>query len=75
MECVEAGSSPTGMRADPRMLCTRVAAILRAGGWFRLSDAVYSFDPADTATTLERWFSVSSGESIAEEWLRLLVEL
>lgn len=49
---------------------TRIASLLRPGGLFRLLDAVYSFDPPDTATTLERWFSGSSGESIADEWLR-----
>jgi ubiquinone/menaquinone biosynthesis C-methylase UbiE len=49
---------------------TRIASFLRPGGLFRLWDAVYSFDPPDTAAALERWFSGSAGEAIAEEWLR-----
>jgi ubiquinone/menaquinone biosynthesis C-methylase UbiE len=49
---------------------TRIASFVRPGGLFRLWDAVYSFDPPDTATALERWFSGSAGEAIAEEWLR-----
>jgi ubiquinone/menaquinone biosynthesis C-methylase UbiE len=49
---------------------TRIASFLRAGGLFRLWDAVYSFDSPDAATALERWFSGSAGKAIAEEWLR-----
>jgi ubiquinone/menaquinone biosynthesis C-methylase UbiE len=35
----------------------RIARMLPTGGVLRLRDLVYSFEPADAAATLERWFS------------------
>jgi ubiquinone/menaquinone biosynthesis C-methylase UbiE len=39
---------------------SRVAALLAPGGVLRLRDLVYSFEPADAAAVLERWFAGAS---------------
>jgi ubiquinone/menaquinone biosynthesis C-methylase UbiE len=36
---------------------TRIATVLAPGGVFRLRDLVYSFEPAETDTVLERWYA------------------
>jgi ubiquinone/menaquinone biosynthesis C-methylase UbiE len=49
---------------------TRVAAMLRPGGLFRLWDVVYSFDPDEAPAALERWFSTTAGAAVETDWVR-----
>lgn len=41
----------------------RIASFLAPGGVLRLRDLVYSFEPAEAAAALERWFSGASATS------------
>ena len=52
---------------------TRVAALLASGGILRLRDLVYSFEPADAAAVLDRWFAGASATSDVG-WTRVELE-
>ncbi len=47
----------------------RMAGILRPGGVLRLSDVVYSFEPSQAETRLERWMAETAGTTVEDEWL------
>ena len=47
----------------------RIHDMLRPGGVLRLSDVVYSFDPADAAARIEAWCS-TAGTTIDGDWSR-----
>ncbi len=49
---------------------TRVAAMLKPGGLFRLWDVVYSFGPDEAPAALERWFSTTAGAAVDTDWVR-----
>jgi ubiquinone/menaquinone biosynthesis C-methylase UbiE len=49
---------------------TRVAAMLKPGGLFRLWDVVYSFGPDEAPATLERWFGTTAGAAVDDDWVR-----
>ena len=51
----------------------RVRSVLEPGGFFRLSDVVYDFEPVDAEDRLEAWFA-TGGESVASEWTRAELE-
>jgi ubiquinone/menaquinone biosynthesis C-methylase UbiE len=51
----------------------RVAALLRPGGYLRLRDLLYSFEPAETATYLEGWFDGAAHDPAAG-WTRAELE-
>lgn len=53
---------------------TRMANMLRPGGVLRLSDIVYSLEPADAAAGLERWMSRTASGSIDDGWTRAELE-
>jgi len=48
----------------------RLAAILRPGGFLRLCDVVYQFDPADAPARLEEWMAATESEDVDEGWTR-----
>jgi ubiquinone/menaquinone biosynthesis C-methylase UbiE len=48
---------------------TRIFALLRPGGFLRLWDIVYSFEPEDAPDRLEAWCATGS-EDITSEWTR-----
>ena len=52
---------------------TRIHQVLRPGGVFRLSDLVYSFDPAEAADRIEAWCS-SVQPSADDAWSRAELE-
>lgn len=53
----------------------RMRAILASGGVLRLSDIVFSFDPAETVERIERWCSTLPDEpATADEWARADIE-
>ena len=53
---------------------TRMAEMLKPGGYLRLSDVVYGFDPADAPAALERWFSGVASSSVEAGWIRAELE-
>jgi FkbM family methyltransferase len=53
---------------------TRIAAMLKSGGYLRLSDIVYSFDSPDVETAIERWISSFTSQSVDTEWVRAELE-
>ena len=53
---------------------TRMAAMLRPGGYLRLWDIVYSFDPTDAPSVLEQWFASTTSEAVATDWIRAELE-
>lgn len=52
----------------------RMRSMLRPGGLLRLSDIVFSFDPAEAAERVERWCARYPAEGSGEEWTRADVE-
>jgi cyclopropane fatty-acyl-phospholipid synthase-like methyltransferase len=52
----------------------RVAGMLRPGGVLYLRDLVYSFDPADTAASIETWFASVTRESMGRGFPRSFFE-
>jgi SAM-dependent methyltransferase len=53
---------------------TRVRAILRPGGLFRLSDVVYHFDPSEAEERLGAWFEGAGTEAAVRGWHRAELE-
>ncbi len=51
----------------------RMHAMLRPGGWLRLSDVVYNFEPAEAAARFEAWCA-TGGDGIVGEWSRWELE-
>lgn len=52
----------------------RMADMLRPGGILRLSDVVYSFDPAQAAPRLEQWMAKTATTSVDSGWSRAELE-
>jgi SAM-dependent methyltransferase len=52
---------------------TRIAAMLRPGGIFRLRDLMYSFDPRETKRVIESWLAHAS-ERPEDGWTRAELE-
>lgn len=50
-------------------LC-RIADMLRPGGVFRLSDVVYSFEPADAERAIEAWIAGTVDADVEQGWTR-----
>lgn len=48
----------------------RVADMLRPGGVFRLSDVVYSFEPADAEQRIEAWIVETMARDVEGGWTR-----
>jgi len=48
----------------------RMADVLRPGGVLRLSDVVYSFDPADAERYIEAWITQLMAEDVESGWTR-----
>jgi ubiquinone/menaquinone biosynthesis C-methylase UbiE len=48
----------------------RIAGILRPGGVFRLSDVVYSFEPADAERRIEAWIAETMASDVERRWTR-----
>ncbi len=48
----------------------RMAAMLRPGGVLRLSDVVYSFEPADAERRIEAWISETMTTDVERGWTR-----
>ena len=53
---------------------TRMRAILKAGGILRLSDIVYSFQPAEAAERIEQWCAGVPARAPEGEWVRADIE-
>jgi SAM-dependent methyltransferase len=49
---------------------TRIAATLKPGGYLRLWDVVYGFDPNEAQSVLERWFASCESNSVDDAWTR-----
>lgn len=52
------------------MALGRIAGMLRPGGVLRLSDVVYSFEPADAERRIETWIMETTGADIERGWTR-----
>lgn len=52
---------------------SRIRSMLRPGGVFRLSDVVYSFDPAEAPARLEAWCA-TAGDGADGQWSRAEIE-
>jgi SAM-dependent methyltransferase len=53
----------------------RIRTILRPGGILRLSDIVYSFDPAEAEPRIEEWCATLPAHAASEdEWTRADIE-
>ncbi len=52
---------------------TRMHALLRPGGLLRLSDVVYSFEPAEVAARIDAWCATATGQGDTE-WNRWELE-
>ncbi len=52
----------------------RMRAMLRCGGVLRLSDSVFSFEPAEAASRIEGWCATYPILGAAGEWVRADVE-
>lgn len=50
-------------------LC-RIADMLRPEGVFRLSDVVYSFEPADAERAIEAWIAETVDADVEQGWTR-----
>jgi ubiquinone/menaquinone biosynthesis C-methylase UbiE len=48
----------------------RIAALLPPGGFLRLSDVVYSFDPAEAESRIEEWIAASVSTDVEQGWTR-----
>ena len=48
----------------------RIAAMLRPGGVLRLSDVVYSFDPAEAEERIEAWIADTLAADVESGWTR-----
>jgi ubiquinone/menaquinone biosynthesis C-methylase UbiE len=48
----------------------RIAGMLRPGGVFRLSDVVYSFQPADAEQRIEAWIAETMASDVEAGWTR-----
>ena len=48
----------------------RVAEMLRPGGALRLSDVVYSFEPADAERRIETWITETTSTDVERGWTR-----
>ena len=48
----------------------RIAGILRPGGWFRLWDVVYSFEPADAEERIDDWVRANAAVDDETGWTR-----
>ncbi|MGI9022397.1 MAG: class I SAM-dependent methyltransferase [Acidimicrobiales bacterium] len=48
----------------------RVATMLRPGGAFRLSDAVYNFEPHEAAERIEAWITETMADDVEHGWTR-----
>jgi SAM-dependent methyltransferase len=48
----------------------RIAGMLRPGGTFRLSDVVYSFEPADAERRIEAWIADTMATDVERGWTR-----
>ncbi len=48
----------------------RIAGMLRPGGAFRLSDVVYSFEPADAERRIEAWITETMAADVERGWTR-----
>lgn len=48
----------------------RIADLLRPGGFLRLSDVVYSFDPAEAEGRIEAWITASMSADVEQGWTR-----
>jgi SAM-dependent methyltransferase len=48
----------------------RIADLLRPGGFLRLSDVVYSFDPAEAESRIEAWIAASVSADVEQGWTR-----
>lgn len=53
---------------------SRVRAVVRAGGVLRLSDVVYSFDPSEAPSRIERWCATLPEQAPEGEWVRADIE-
>jgi SAM-dependent methyltransferase len=49
---------------------SRIAAMLRPGGVFRLSDVVYSFAPEEAGERIESWIANTMSTDVAGGWTR-----
>lgn len=56
------------------MALSRMRTILRRGGVLRLSDIVYSFQPAEAAERIEQWCAALPDQAPASEWVRADIE-
>ena len=52
----------------------RMAAMLRPGGFLRLSDVVYRIDPGDAESVLGRWVASIGEEAVDGGWVRADLE-
>jgi ubiquinone/menaquinone biosynthesis C-methylase UbiE len=52
----------------------RIAAMLRPGGIFRLSDVVFGFGPSAAGAVLERWYATADSADVAVDWTRAELE-
>ncbi len=48
----------------------RIADLLRPGGFLRLSDVVYGFDPAQAESRIEAWVAQSLSADVEQGWTR-----
>ena len=51
----------------------RIHGMIRPGGFLRLSDVVFSFEPGDAAERIERWCA-TGGPRVADAWSRAELE-
>lgn len=49
---------------------SRIASALKSGGVLRLSDVVYSFEPAEAEQVIEAWIAETVGGDVEHEWTR-----
>jgi ubiquinone/menaquinone biosynthesis C-methylase UbiE len=52
----------------------RIAAMLRPGGIFRVSDVVFGFEPDAAGAALERWFATADSGDVEVAWTRAELE-
>jgi ubiquinone/menaquinone biosynthesis C-methylase UbiE len=48
----------------------RIADLLHPGGFLRLSDVVYSFDPVEAESRIEDWIAASVSADVEQGWTR-----
>lgn len=48
----------------------RIAGMLKPGGFLRLSDVVYSFEPADAERRIEAWITETMASDVEAGWTR-----